>query len=57
MHLTKSIEVKDEEGEVLPFADAREVIVKNIETQLSAEISEQAAPQFATGIPWGSSDD
>lgn len=51
--LANSVEVKNEEGEVLPFTEARTALVASIENRLAAEISEQAAPQFANGLPWG----
>jgi hypothetical protein len=50
--VTKSVEVKNEDGEQLPFGEARTQVLKSIEERIATAITEQAAPSFATGLPW-----
>ena len=50
--VANSVEVNTEEGEAMPFEDKRTQVLKSIEERIATAIAEQAAPSFATGVPW-----
>ena len=50
--VANSVEANNEEGEALPFAEKRTQVLKSVEERIATAIAEQAAPSFATGVPW-----
>lgn len=50
--VANSVEVNNEEGEALAFEEKRAQVLKSIEERIATAIAEQAAPSFATGVPW-----